>query len=140
MCSLGLMVVVVARDDSVGMSAIASAPTPMSRAAGRDGVPSADVERRSPSGQALFEASADMLAAARALAANADAPDSSVARGPALACTEASLEALAEAARRIGDEYADEWASRVRFDRLADMLLSAAGACGQARRTTSRKR
>jgi hypothetical protein len=73
LCSLGLMVVPVARDDAVGMNAIASAPSPISRATRRDGSLSADVERTSPSGQALFYASADMLAAARGLDALAEA-------------------------------------------------------------------
>jgi hypothetical protein len=120
-----------------GMSVIASASSPIPRVAWRDGVVSADVERTVPSGQGLFEASAGLLAAARALAANADAPDSRVALGPALACMEASLEALAEAARRIGDEYAADRASRARLDRLAEALVAAAGGCSDARRTTS---
>jgi hypothetical protein len=126
----------------------ASPARPMSAADLQAGAPSPARQRAGPSGQALFGVSADLLAAARALAANADAPDCDVALAPALACVEASLEALADAAQRIGHQTSAEWpterSSRPmaagRFDRLADALRSATHACGDARRTTSANR
>lgn len=120
------------------MSLTATAPNSPPLAARRDDTSNADGQRAGPSGQGLFDAAADLLVAARALAANAGAPDSSMALGPTLACVEASLEALAEAADRVGEETFTESLSLSmpdrRFRRLADALLSAAGACSGARR------
>jgi hypothetical protein len=127
------------------MSLTAIAPSPPPLAARRDGPANADGQRAGPTGQGLFSAAADLLAAARALAANAGASDSDIALGPALACMEASLEALAEAAERIGDESSTEEATEpmplpmpdARFGRLADALRSAAGTCNGARRAAA---
>lgn len=101
-----------------------------------------DGQRAGPSGRALFEASADLLAAARAVAANADAPSSDAALRPALACVEAALEALAEAAEQIAEDHSPEWPAEWvtrpmaagRFDALAHALRSATVACSAARR------
>jgi hypothetical protein len=144
-CSLRLMVDPAARGDHRGMSLTAYAPSPPSLAARRDGTTNADGQRAGPSGQCLFDAAADLLAAACALAANAGVPTSSTALGPSLACMEASLEALAETAQRIGeDASAEADAERISrpiaagsFDHLAATLRSATSACNDARRAAA---
>ena len=65
--------------------------------------------------------------------------------GPTLACVEASLEALAETAERIGEDASEEWPAEWiarpmtlgSLHRLAATLQSAAGACNDTRRAVS---
>lgn len=115
--------------------------TPLPPAGRRHATAAAACQRAGPSGQRLFDAAAGLLAASGAVAANADAPDSTTALGPTLACVEASLEALAEAAERIGDERSPHWTPQPittrRFERLGAVLQSAAAACNDARRAAA---
>jgi hypothetical protein len=52
---------------------------------------------------ALYEEAAGLLSAARALEAASRVPGALAALGPTLACVEASLDALGEAATQLGD-------------------------------------
>ena len=61
--------------------------------------------RRDPA-HALYEEAAGLLSAARALEAASRAPGALAALGPTLACVEASLDAIAEAATQLGDGVA----------------------------------
>lgn len=135
-CSLGLMAGRASSGDHRDVTVIASAPGPTPLATRREGTTNADGQRAGPSGQRLFEAAADRLAAARVVAA-----DSSTALGPTRAWMEASLAALAETAQRMGEDAFAEWISRPmvarNFDRLAAALRAATSACNDARRAAA---
>jgi hypothetical protein len=102
---------------------------------------------RDPAG-ALYEEAAGLLSAARALEAASRVPGALAALGPTLACVEASLDALAEAATQLGDRAVrrlswppltdhdmrtDRTEAERRFGRLVSALEEGRDACTRSR-------
>jgi hypothetical protein len=93
-------------------------------------------------GQRLFEHAASLLASAAAFEAAAHVPGTSVALGPALACVEASLEALADGVDQLNEGTQDHLAASGvpaqaeasrRFGGLADALRACRIECAETR-------